>query len=286
MKRSWRVSVVVLVFAVVAAACTSGGGNDENNGNGTGSSGPIKLTMWVGYTPPPPENQSFEYLSIDRMVKAFEAENPGITIELQYVNSDNALQKATVAIQGNQQPDISYQYGTNMAQLAQSPKIVDLTDRVKERGLQLERLLPRRAGGRDRRRPRARRPGARRQPRRRLQQGPVQEGRHPRTHRRLDLGRPARPPRRRSPTPANKVFGLVFPVDGSETTVWEYEAMLWAAGGEILNSDNTQAAFNSAGGRPRAHDAHRHQPGRLDLPGLPARLRQVRGSCSTPATSG
>ena len=152
MKRSWRVSVVVLVFALVAAACTSGGGNDGNNGSSTGSSGPIKLTMWVGYTPPPPENQSFEYLSIERMVKEFEADNPDITIELQYVNSDNALQKATVAIQGNQQPDISYQYGTNMAQLAQSPKIVDLTDRVNAGELQLERLLPGRAGGRDRRR--------------------------------------------------------------------------------------------------------------------------------------
>jgi multiple sugar transport system substrate-binding protein len=47
---------------------------------------------------------------------------------------------------------------------------------------------------------------------------------------------------------ANKVFGMAFPADGSETTVWEYEAMLWAAGGEILNSDNTKAAFNSPEG--------------------------------------
>ena len=200
MKRSWRVSVFVLVFALVAAACTSGGGNDQNNGNSTGSSGPIKLTMWVGYTPPPPENQSFEYLSIDRMVKAFEADNPDITIELQYVNSDNALQKATVAIQGNQQPDISYQYGTNMAQLAQSPKIVDLTDRVNDAELQLERLLPGRAGGRDRRQPRARRPGARRQPRGRLQQGPVQDRPASPSRRATGPGTTCGPPRRRSPT--------------------------------------------------------------------------------------
>src|SRR5207253_2348231 len=34
----------------------------------------------------------------------------------------------------------------------------------------------------------------------------------------------------------------------SETTVWEYEAMLWEAGGEILSSDNSKAAFNSAAG--------------------------------------
>jgi multiple sugar transport system substrate-binding protein len=247
MKRSWRVSVVVLVFAVVAAACTSGGGNDQNNGDSSGSSGPIKLTMWVGYTPPPPENQSFEYLSIDRMVKAFEADNPGITIELQYVNSDNALQKATVAIQGNQQPDISYQYGTNMAQLAQSPKIVDLTDRVNAASYNWSDFYPgeQAVATVDNR----------------VLGVPALVDNLAVVYNK-DLFKKAGIP---EPTgdwtwddlraaakaitdPANKVFGLVFPVDGSETTVWEYEAMLWAAGGEILNSDNTQAAFNSAEG--------------------------------------
>jgi len=48
--------------------------------------------------------------------------------------------------------------------------------------------------------------------------------------------------------PANKVFGLAFPADGSETMVWQYEAMLWEAGGDILNTDNTQAVFNSEAG--------------------------------------
>jgi len=136
MKRTWLATVFMLAFALVAAACTSGG--DEGNTTGatgaTGATGggPVHLTMWVGYTPPPPENESHEYLSIERMVNEFEADNPDITIELQYVNSDNALQKATVAIQGDKQPDISYQYGTNMPQLAQSPALVDLTDRVNE----------------------------------------------------------------------------------------------------------------------------------------------------------
>src|SRR5205823_2831095 len=53
-------------------------------------------------------------------------------IDVRYVNSDFALQKATVALQGNKQPDISYQYGTNMPQLAKAPKLVDLTQRVQE----------------------------------------------------------------------------------------------------------------------------------------------------------
>ena len=35
-----------------------------------------------------------------------------------YVNSDNALEKLTVALQGGKAPDVTYQYGTNLPQLA------------------------------------------------------------------------------------------------------------------------------------------------------------------------
>jgi multiple sugar transport system substrate-binding protein len=245
MKRSWRVTMLVLVLALVAAACTSGGDDDQNGATGA-SSGPIHLIMWEGYQPPPAD-LPVEFESIDRMVKEFEAQNPDITIELQYVNSDNALQKATVAIQGNQQPDISYQYGTNMAQLAESPKIVDLTDRVQSADYNWDDFYP----------------GE--------QAVATVDGRVLGVPALVDnlavvynkdlfaaagVAEPAgdwtwddlRAAGSAVTDPANKIFGMAFPVDGSETTVWEYEAMLWAAGGEILNADNTEAAFNSAAG--------------------------------------
>src|SRR5436190_1046667 len=229
MRRSWK--VVVSVLAIVAAACTSGNGSTAANGTGTGiPSGQVHLVMWIGYTPPPPVNTSQEFLSIQDMVKAFQKLHPNITIDLQYVNSDYALQKATVAIQGNKQPDISYQYGTNMPQLAQAPKLVDLTSRVNSGGYNFGDFFPgeRAVATID---------------------GKV-------------LGVPAlvdnlavvynkhlfakaglKPPgpdwtwselvsdAKAITDPANKVFGLAFPSDGSETTVWEYEAMLWEAGG-------------------------------------------------------
>jgi multiple sugar transport system substrate-binding protein len=203
--------------------------------------------MWIGYTPPPPVNTSQEYLSIQDMVKAFEKQHPNITIDLQYVNSDYALQKATVAIQGNKQPDISYQYGTNMPQLAQAPKLVDLTSRVNSGGYNFNDFFP--------------------------------GERAVATINGKVYGVPAlvdnlavvynkdlfakaglKPPgpdwtwselvadAKAITDPANKVFGLAFPSDGSETTVWEYEAMLWEAGGDILNSDDTKAAFDSPAG--------------------------------------
>src|SRR5512133_1192512 len=128
MKRLWQ--VVPIAFALFAAACTS---SSESNSNSTsGSAAPVNLTMWMGYTPPPPVNQSQEYLSIKDIVDAFQADHPNVHIELQYVNSDNALQKLTVALQGDQQPEISYQYGTNMPQVAGVSKLVDLTDRVQD----------------------------------------------------------------------------------------------------------------------------------------------------------
>jgi multiple sugar transport system substrate-binding protein len=238
MKRSWK--SIPLVFALVAVACTGGGG-------GGASGGPIHLVMWMGYTPPPPVNTSQEYVSLQSMVKAFERTHPNITIDLRYVNNDYALQKVTVALQGNKQPDISYQYGTSMPQLASTPKLVDLTSRVKAAGYDYNDFFPgERAVG--------------------ALNGKV-------------LGVPAlvdnlavvynkdlfakaglKPPSpnwtwselvadaRAINDPTNKVFGLAYPSDGSEATVWVYEAMLWEAGGNILTPDNKKAAFNSTAG--------------------------------------
>lgn len=246
MRRFWL--VMPFVLALVAAACT-GGDDDGGTTGATGGSagGQVNLVMWMGYTPPPPEADSLEYLSIERMVTEFEASHPNITIELQYVNSDNALQKATVALQGGEQPDISYQYGTNMPQLATSPMLVDLTERVNAAEydwndfFEGERAVATVDG--------------------RVLGVPALVDNLAVVYNK-DLFAAAGVP---EPTndwtwadlrsaaaavtdPANKVFGLVFPADASETMVWQYIAMLWAAGGDILNEDNTEAIFNQAPG--------------------------------------
>ena len=233
--------VIPMAFVLIATACTGGGSS-------SGSSGGVQnLTMWMGYTPPPPENQAYEFTSLNSIVNQFNASHPDIHVTMQYTNSDYALQKATVALQGDKAPDISYQYGTNMPQLATAPKLVDLSQKVKDAGYNWNDFFQ---GERD---------------------VATVDGRV--------LGVPAlvdnlavvynkdlfaknhvptpqpdwtwddlRSAAKAVSDPANKVFGLAFPADGSETTVWEYEAMLWEAGGEILNSDNTKAAFDSPQG--------------------------------------
>jgi multiple sugar transport system substrate-binding protein len=244
-----------LVFLLVAVGCTGGSSNTNDNGTGSASSGPIHLTMWMGYTPPPPVSDSFEYLSIKRMVDEFQKQNPNITIDLQYVNSDNALTKATVAIQGNKQPDISYQYGTNMPQLAQSPKLVDLTSRVNADGYNWDDFYP---GERAVATVNGKVYGV-----------PALVDNlavvyNKDLFKKAGLKEPGpdwtwdelRADAKALTDPANKVFGLVFPADGSETMVWQYVAMLWEAGGDILSSDGKSVAFNQAGGVRAAEMLH------------------------------
>jgi multiple sugar transport system substrate-binding protein len=47
---------------------------------------------------------------------------------------------------------------------------------------------------------------------------------------------------------SKKQYGTAYVTPGTEDTVWHWEALLWEAGGQILNSGNTKAAFNSPAG--------------------------------------
>jgi multiple sugar transport system substrate-binding protein len=235
---------LIVVFALVGVACTSGG---KSSNSASGSASVVQLTMWMGYTPPPPQSEALEYLSLQKIVNQFNSSHPGIHVTMQYHNSDLALQQATVALQGNKQPDIAYMYGTNMPQIAQAPKLVDLTSRVQDPSYDWNDFFPgERAvatvGGK-------------------VLGVPALVDNLMIVYNK-DLFKAAGLP---TPSPdwtwddvrtdakaltdtSKQQFGLVFPADGSETTVWQWEPMLWEAGGDILTSDDSKAAFNSAAG--------------------------------------
>ena len=241
-----RLGIAASVAAVLlGAACSSG--STGGTGGSTPSGGVVRLVMWMGFTPPPPVSQSQEYISLKGQVEQFTRLHPNIHIQLQYVNNDNALQKVTVALQGGQQPDISYQYGTNMPQVGQAPKIVDLTKTVQQAGFGWTDFVPgERAvatvGGKVLGIPALVDNLAVVYNKDLFQQHHLAVPSAGWTWSQLAADA------RAIADPAHKVFGLTFPADGSETTVWEYEAMLWEAGGSILTPDNSKAAFNSAAG--------------------------------------
>jgi len=237
-----RIGIPVAMALVLLVAACSGGSS-----TGAAPGGVVNLVLWMGYTPPPPPSQGAEYESLKGIAAAFTRLHPKIHIQMEYVNNDDALQKVTVALQGGEQPDISYQYGTNMPQVSQAPAIVNLTQTVQQAGFGWSDFFP---GERDVATVGGKVFGVPAL----VDNLAVVYNKTLFAQHHLALPGPGwtwsqlAADAKAITDPAHKIFGLTFPADGSETTVWQYEAMLWEAGGSILNKNGSQAAFNSPAG--------------------------------------
>jgi multiple sugar transport system substrate-binding protein len=241
MKRLGVAASIALVL--LAAAC----GGSSGSSSAPAANGVVNLVLWMGYTPPPPASQGAEFESLKGLVADFTKLHPKIHIRMEYVDNDFALQKVTVALQGNEQPDISYQYGTNMPQIAQAPEVVNLTKIIKQPAYGWNDFTP---GERDVATVNGKVLGV----------PALVDNLAVVYNKTLFAQHHLAPPgpgwtwsqlvadAKAISDPAKKIFGLTFPADGSETTVWEYEAMLWEAGGHLLNNNGSQVAFNSPAG--------------------------------------
>ncbi len=217
---------VVAVLALASTACGSAGHSDA-------------LTLWHGYTDV--EAKSFKNLV------ATCSKSTGIKVNPLFVNNDNALEKLTVALQGGHPPDITYQYGSSMPQIAKAPGIVDLTQWVKSPELGWNDFIP----------------GAR--------SAATVDGKvmgvpaltdnlalvyNKKLFDEAHLAYPTatwtwddfRAAAKKLTIASKHQFGFSYPADGSEDTVWHYVPMLWQNGGAILSKDNKTAAFDSPQG--------------------------------------
>jgi multiple sugar transport system substrate-binding protein len=249
MRKRLILIAAIAAIALVAAACTS---DDTSSSSGAPSSGgaPIEIEMWHGYGKVI-DNQgqtNYESKSLTDLVEQYNAMNTGVHVTLNYIGSnDHAYEKLTVALQGGLQPDITYQYGTSMAALATAPGVMDLTDRVQDAGFNWDDFSE----------------GAR--------AAATVDGQVYGVPALIDnlaivynkdlfeaagVDEPTadwtwddfQAAAKALTDPSKQQYGFAFPVDGTEDTVWHYDAMLWEAGGDILNADNTEAAFNSPAG--------------------------------------
>lgn len=237
-----RLAALLLTLALVLVAAGCSGSDSSSDASG-------EILVWHGYgeLAAPGEEPNVELDTLRSLVADFERSHPDIKVKLTYVNSDFALQKLTVALQGGKAPDVTYQYGTNMAQVATTPKAVDLTDRVAADDYGWEDFFPGVRGvftvdgkvygvpalvdnlavvyNKDL-----------------FAQAGLEEPGADWTW--DDLIAAAK----KLSDPAKKQFGLEFPIDGSETEVWKFIAMLWEAGEDILTEEGTAAAFSSPAG--------------------------------------
>jgi multiple sugar transport system substrate-binding protein len=227
------------VVAVLAAGALSVGLAGCGGGSGS-SSGTTTITMWNGWT-------DQEAKASTSLVKAYEKSHPDVDVKVLYVNQDYSLQKVSTAVRGGSPPDISYLYGSWAPNIATVPSLVDLTSTVKKPSVNWDDFYP----------------GERKV----ATVGSKVVGIPALVdnlaivyNKKLFADAGISPPTadwtwddfraaaKKLTDPTTKQFGWSMPANDSEDTVWHWEAMLWEAGGEILNADNTKAAFDSPQG--------------------------------------
>jgi multiple sugar transport system substrate-binding protein len=223
--------VLAAVLALALAAC---------GGGGSSSSGPTKITVWHGY-------QDTEGKAFKTLIDQYNKEHPDVQVSDLYSSNDLVLQKVLTAVRGDSAPDVAYMFGSWSPNIAQIPKLVDMSPEVAKPDWKWDDFYP------------AERAAA--------TVGDKTVGVPALVdnlaivyNKKLFADAGIAPPNAnwtwddfrsaaaKLTDPSKGQYGWLIPADGSEDTVWHYLPMLWEAGGDILSSDNTHAAFNSEAG--------------------------------------
>ncbi len=215
------------------AACGSG-----SSGSGGGGS---EVTIWHGYT-------DAEATSIRKLGDEWNVQHPDQKVDLVFDGgSDNVLQKTIAGFTAGNYPDVAYEFGSSLAPLSKQPKLVDLTEKVKDPSVNWDDFFPA------------------------VKQAATVDGKvvampalvdnlalvyNKKLFKAAGIAPPTadwtwqdfRNAAKKLTDPSKKQFGWAYVNDGTEDTVWRYLAMLWQAGGDLLNSDNTKPAFDSPAG--------------------------------------
>jgi multiple sugar transport system substrate-binding protein len=227
--------VVAAIAAAVLVTAASAGARQAT------SKKAVEITIWHAQTD---EAQK----AIHKLVGQFNKSHPGIVVRDQLgSNGDSMVQKLQAVIGSDNYPDIAYVYGSDVPNVAQSSKVVDIAGDIKATKFAWSSLY--------------------------------QAGRETATVKGKVVGFPAvidnlavvyntkllkaagvAPPKptwtwadyramAKKLTNASKdIVGAGFPISGSEDTVWRLWPMIWQQGGEVLDKDNKKALFAGAQG--------------------------------------
>ncbi|HEU5420167.1 MAG TPA: ABC transporter substrate-binding protein [Streptosporangiaceae bacterium] len=232
MARTWlRTALAAALVALGLAAC----GSDSQGGSSASS-----ITIWEGYT-------GTEAKVFAQQVAQYNKAHPGVKVTSLFVNNDNSLQKVLTAVRGGSVPDIAYLYGSWAPNVAQIPKVVNLTQVVQRAGVNWTDFW---VGERDVATVNGKVIGI-----------PALVDNLAVVYNKTLFARAHLAPpspdwtwdqfmadAKKLTSPAAKQFGTAYVTPGSEDTVWHWEALLWEAGGQLLTPDNKKAAFDSAAG--------------------------------------
>jgi multiple sugar transport system substrate-binding protein len=231
--KSARISATVASALLVAGLTACGTGSSGGSASGS-------LQIWEGYTGA--EAQAFKHLLTE-----WNTAHPDEKVTSVFVNNDYSLPKLLTAVKGGSQPDIAYVYGSWAPNVAQIPQVVDLSNVVQQPGVNWNDFW---VGERDVATVKGKIIGI-----------PALVDNLAVVYNKTLFARAGLQPPSSNWTwsefatdaakltsLAKKQYGTAYVTPGDEDTVWHWEPLLWEAGGQILNSTNTKAAFDSPAG--------------------------------------
>jgi multiple sugar transport system substrate-binding protein len=235
-RRAW-VGIVAMLLSL--AACTGAG-------RPSGSTAPGHVTDVVLWHPYP---SGVERKALEDLVAEWNQTHFTIRATAHfYGNADDGLRRVQAAVRGGSYPDVAYLYGSSAADIATNPKALVLDRLVASNpGVVWEDFWPaaRQAMTVDHK----------------IVGIPALVDNlaivyNKELFDRARLGYPTarwtwddfRAAAKALSVPSRGRYGWTFPVRSGETTVWQWEALLWEAGGDILAPGGERAAFAGSSG--------------------------------------
>jgi multiple sugar transport system substrate-binding protein len=233
----------ILTAAVAAALVLAACGGGDDGGSSTAakkSSGPVTITFWHG------QNQIAGKV-IKGLVDDFNRTHTDVKVNAQIGADADSLQgKMTAALAGGKYPDVVYIFGPNVANLARSPKALDLTEAVKTKAWNWDDFYP------------AARAAVTIDGKVRAVPALIDSMAvvyNKRVFREAGIPAPKadwtwdeyREIARKLTNKSKGVFGTGWPGVGDEDTVWRLWPMVWDLGGDVLAPGGEQVGY---GGQP------------------------------------
>ena len=231
-----KIPLIVAAIAVAALVAASSAGARP------AADKPVEITLWHAQA-------DAAQKAIHKLVGQFNKSHPGIVVHDQLGSGgDEMVQKLQAVIGSDDYPDIAYVYGSDVPNVSQSNKVVDISKDIKATRLRVEQPVSGGPRDGDRRLEGRRLPGRDRQPRGRLQHEDPQGSRRRAARSRTGPGATTARWPRSSRTPSKDIIGTGYPISGSEDTIWRLWPMIWQQGGDVLDSANKKALFGGAQG--------------------------------------
>jgi multiple sugar transport system substrate-binding protein len=122
--RTTPLALLAALVALALAGCGGGGGNGDKK-----SGGPVEITMWHG-------QDDIAGKVLGKLADEFNRTHTDVKVNATTggVVADQMRQKVTTALASGSYPDIAYIFGSDLANLARSDKVLDLTADVKKPG--------------------------------------------------------------------------------------------------------------------------------------------------------